>query len=225
MTHFLARLVERARGTAERVEPLIVSRFTSSDLSGSNTVSEITTEVEAPAAATPASESKPAAASPSSELKPVPPRAKQALVQNIPLSPRAETPHTAEGKVEIVREPLLVQQRPKDPQPLVVRQTQIERQVLEYPSVPAVLEEQSAPPKTRRPKSPTPAQPSPRRDHVAFSFAPEPREQAPVVRVTIGRIDVRAAPTPAPPPRKPARQAGPTLTLDAYLNERKEGRR
>jgi hypothetical protein len=27
MTHFLARLVERARGTAPRVEPILVPRF------------------------------------------------------------------------------------------------------------------------------------------------------------------------------------------------------
>ena len=44
MTHFLARLVERARGTAPHVEPLIAPRF------ASDPPMEITTEVEWPAA-------------------------------------------------------------------------------------------------------------------------------------------------------------------------------
>jgi hypothetical protein len=224
MTHFLAQLAERARGTAPRVKPLIVSRFARSDLSGGNTVSEITTEIEAPAAATPASESKSAAATPR-ESKPVPPRAEQTVVENTPLSPPAETLHAGEGKTEIVREPLLVRLIPKHSQPLVVRQTQIGRQVLEHSPGPAFLEKRPAKPRTRRMKSQIPAQQLLQREHIAFSFAPEPRYQAPIVRVTIGRIDVRATPTPAPQRHDAVRQVGPTLTLDAYLKERKEGRR
>jgi hypothetical protein len=225
MTHFLARLAERARGTAPRVEPLIVPHFAPSDLSGSHTVSEITTEIEAPAAATPASESKPAAATPLSQSKPVPRRARQALVENTPQTPPAETLDAEERRIEIVPEPLLIPQLPKHSQPLVVRQTQIERQVLEHPSGRVVLGREPAKPKTRRTKSQTPAQRPLPREHVAFSFAAEPRDQAPIVRVTIGRIDVRAAPPPAPPPRKAVQPAPPALTLDAYLKERKEGRR
>jgi len=47
---------------------------------------------------------------------------------------------------------------------------------------------------------------------------------APVIRVTIGRIDVRAVLPPAQPPRQttPAR---PKLTLDEYLKQRNGGRR
>ena len=110
-------------------------------------------------------------------------------------------------------------------QPLVVGQTQIERQVLKHTSVPAVLVKQLAKTNTRRPKSQTPAQQPLSRDHVSFSYVAESRDQAPVVRVTIGRIDVRVAPTPALSPRKPVRQVGPTLTLEAYLKERKEALR
>jgi hypothetical protein len=48
--------------------------------------------------------------------------------------------------------------------------------------------------------------------------------EPPVVRVTIGRIEVRAE-TPASSPRKTSAPARPTLSLDTYLKERKEGRR
>lgn len=53
----------------------------------------------------------------------------------------------------------------------------------------------------------------------------EPRDHAPIVRVTIGRIEVRAAPAPTPTRRKPVNRPTPKLTLDAYLKSRREGRR
>jgi hypothetical protein len=214
MTHFLARLAERARGTVPRVEPLIASHLAPSDLSGSDTVSEITTEIEARAPAKLPSESKPV----SRPAGPVP-------AENATQSLAAEPTSAEEGNIEIPPEPLLIPQVPQHSQPLVVRQTQIERQVVEHRSGSAAFEKQPPKPKTRRRKSHEPAQQPLPREHIAFSFAPEPRVQAPIVRVTIGRIDVRAAPTPAPSPRKPVGQVGPTLTLDAYLKERKEGRR
>jgi hypothetical protein len=49
-------------------------------------------------------------------------------------------------------------------------------------------------------------------------------EQPPIVRVTIGRIDVRATP-PAVPSRKSSTRSEPKLTLDAYLKSRREGTR
>ena len=42
MSHFLARLVERARGTAARVEPIVAPRF------APTAIVEIASEVEAP---------------------------------------------------------------------------------------------------------------------------------------------------------------------------------
>jgi hypothetical protein len=64
------------------------------------------------------------------------------------------------------------------------------------------------------PKAPAPAEPT---------AAPKP---TPTIKVTIGRIEVRAIMPPAPPaPRtKPAR-TGPTLSLEDYLKQRNEGRR
>jgi hypothetical protein len=49
-------------------------------------------------------------------------------------------------------------------------------------------------------------------------------DRAPVVRITIGCIDVRAGPAPAASQRRPASEK-PALTLDAYLKSRKEGAR
>jgi hypothetical protein len=57
-----------------------------------------------------------------------------------------------------------------------------------------------------------------------FSLLPErEREEAPIVHVTIGRIEVRAAPTAVTRARKPPRRPAPAMTLDAYLKSRKEG--
>ncbi|HEY4588516.1 MAG TPA: hypothetical protein VII86_04790, partial [Thermoanaerobaculia bacterium] len=61
---------------------------------------------------------------------------------------------------------------------------------------------------------------------------PSPRAEAgpaaapasePTIRVTIGRIEVRAA-APAPPPAPAPRPAAPRLTLEDYLRRRREER-
>jgi len=46
----------------------------------------------------------------------------------------------------------------------------------------------------------------------------------PAVRITIGRIEVRAAPPPPPPPRPSERTAPQALSLEDYL-DRRHGRR
>lgn len=57
--------------------------------------------------------------------------------------------------------------------------------------------------------------------------APEPApEPAPMIRVTIGRVEVRAIMPAAPaPPRSTPARATPSLSLDEYLRLRTEGRR
>ncbi len=47
---------------------------------------------------------------------------------------------------------------------------------------------------------------------------------APVIRVSIGRIDVRAE-LPAPAPHAPPKQRAPTMSLDEYAKLRAEGQR
>lgn len=64
------------------------------------------------------------------------------------------------------------------------------------------------------------AVPSPRAPSAETGTAPAAE---PVIRVTIGRIEVRAA-APAPPPAPAPRPAGPRLSLEDYLRRRGEGR-
>jgi hypothetical protein len=64
-------------------------------------------------------------------------------------------------------------------------------------------------------------EPSPLGRDVPRSAAPT-SEPAPTVRVTIGRIEVRAAP---PTPVVATARRGPALSLKDYLVERREGRR
>jgi hypothetical protein len=53
----------------------------------------------------------------------------------------------------------------------------------------------------------------------------EAASSTPTIRVTIGRIDVRAITPPAPPPRPKQARPGPTLSLDDYARQRKGGER
>jgi hypothetical protein len=229
MTHFLSRLVDRARGTALRVEPIIAPRFAPTDLLGAEILPEITTEIESPAA------------SPPSGPKPVPPRTETRSVEEKRSSRAADAHDAEETRIEIVMEPLLVPQVQERVHSLVVRHADTPREILEESRGTAAAQLQVAKSKSPRGTAAA-AQPVAKRQSQrgnlkrstlsplkqgddALRFPAEPRAQAPIVRVTIGRIEVRAAPAPAPPPRKPARAPGPVLTLDAYLKSRKEGAR
>lgn len=62
-------------------------------------------------------------------------------------------------------------------------------------------------------------QPAPQPEPLVASAA----TTAPGVRVSIGRVDVRAAPAPATPARPAPRPANPALSLHDYLRERNRG--
>ncbi|HEX9990083.1 MAG TPA: hypothetical protein VGE45_16620 [Chloroflexia bacterium] len=96
------------------------------------------------------------------------------------------------------------------------------------------LVQQAAPPVaiTPRPASerivPVPQESNPRMTHPAGTMSPArhgartqppPPPAPPTIRVSIGRIEVRAVMPPAPTPA-PAPPAAPMLTLEAYLRER-----
>jgi hypothetical protein len=84
------------------------------------------------------------------------------------------------------------------------------------PSMPLPVRPQATP-------SLEPPQPSPTERRAADSESPP---ATPIIRVSIGRIDVRAVVLPAPPaPRPSPVRRGPALTLDDYLKQRSEGRR
>jgi hypothetical protein len=207
MSHFLVRLVERARGTVPQVEPIIAPRFAAAP------INEILSEIEATAPV----KSREAHAA----------RGKGAAEQEIVRRENGRTRPDAIQDEEVNAPPeperLLVPpeiSKPEGANPVVRRtlEQEIERAA---PAHRASLRERAS-----RPGSPEPA--------TTFGFGPRQRErfvpnesieERPIVRVTIGRIDVRAT---SPPPARPAKSAprpGPKLTLDGYLKERKEGTR
>lgn len=61
------------------------------------------------------------------------------------------------------------------------------------------------------------------RPRAAWEEGPVGQASEPTVRVTIGRIEVRAT-APAPPPTPAARPTGPRLSLEEYLRRRNGGR-
>jgi hypothetical protein len=53
----------------------------------------------------------------------------------------------------------------------------------------------------------------------------EAAQGPPTIRITIGRVEVRAVQSPSAAPAQPAPRPGPALSLEAYLKERNEARR
>jgi hypothetical protein len=212
MSHFLARLVERARGTAARVEPLGTPRFAPTP------IVEIASEVETP-----------------------PPewRDQQPKVKEVS-SPRAVVQQEDPAKKA---EPKIPRAPDKSPLPPEIVATDSEPETLVAPESTAVVrrpqardrpaplvkngavkKESVAPPPAKRPLPVTPFTTRSRIFERDLLTPNESSEQPPIVRVTIGRIDVRATP-PAAPSRKSSTRSEPKLTLDAYLKSRREGTR
>jgi hypothetical protein len=210
MTHFLDRLVDRARGEAPRVEPLLTPRFASSAFTEAAEEKEVAPDTR--------SERLSADDSPPSRA-PAEPVEKTDL--NNPLLVRPERvptdplPKTPEQPIEIVRETLLVPlQNPEPNSPLLVRQMLAQSHETGIPGAPV----SPLTPATNRESKQS-------RDRTPTVPPNESAEERPIVRVTIGRIEVRAVTPPAPAPRQAARPPVPKLTLDDYLKSRNEGAR
>jgi hypothetical protein len=218
MSHFLARLVERARGTAPRVEPIIAPRFApapqgeiSEEVTMPPLLGEFTDEVSTLTRATPLE------MPPGTPANPAPhPHARQETSSATPFEVAED------DSTEMVRETLL-----------------LPSETPELPPAPAARQRKSTTDKTVLPKRPALA-PQPQRRLFIQQTTREPRSlvsahspavpnesisEPPIVRVTIGRIDVRATSAPAAPTRKTPPPSAPKLTLDAYLKARKEGAR
>ncbi|HEY2800172.1 MAG TPA: hypothetical protein VGI85_06235 [Chthoniobacterales bacterium] len=213
MTHFLTRLVERTRGGAPKVEPVIAPRFAAAPLP------EIATELETAAPAP--HEGREKETTHSTRRPPGENDQSKAIEKTDNL--REERPETAPQSLlvplaQLVEETSLRSRWPRGSESLP-------RDVL--PHVRAAV----TPPIVRRDNHHSrsaQAEPSPRSALAANSLDPAnelPSNEAPIVHVTIGRIEVRATPAATPAPRKPSRTTPPKLTLDAYLKERREGRR
>ncbi len=221
MTHFLGRLVERARGTAPRVEPIIAPRFAPTP------VAEIATEHET----SPSGRGAPQKTKATNGIREAVVRQEEPVTEAPRPRAAIREPEEREETVEAAPQTLLVPlPRPDNdevaPRPNWTRESEsLRRDVLPH------VQSAAAPPLVRRanhqPRS-TMARPSDR-SGVSASSVTFPNESAanepPIVRVTIGRIEVHAAPAPAAPARKPPARSQPKLTLDAYLKARKEGAR
>jgi hypothetical protein len=211
MSHFLARLVERARGTASRVEPIVAPRFAPTP------IVEIASELE-----TPPQER--------SDQRPT--------VEEI-LSPRAVVQQEAPAEKA---EPKVLRESeksslPQQPAKLLVpvEMSAVDSTVFVRPSpsidrpVPAVKNgmvrrNSFTASQSKRPRPATPLTGTSRNLERDLLTPNESSEQPPIVRVTIGRIDVQATP-PAVPLQKSSTHSEPKLTLDAYLKSRREGTR
>ena len=227
MNHFLARLVDRTRGTAPQVEPLIAPRFAPTP------VTEFATGVET----LPPKHSREAQNTSQNEAP------AQKIVRQEIEPRRAKESRSNEPAAAAEAEELLVRREiPVSPPPASIVRRIGPDDVVVSPRTKGKEPKQSLPERaTPRPGSATPttahaaenvlagigdpARPSATR--VTFPARRQPNElqaEPPIVRVTIGRIEVRAE-TPPPPARKSPPRSKPTLSLDAYLKERKEGRR
>lgn len=225
MSHFLARLVERARGTVVRVEPIVAPRFAPTP------IVEIASEVETPRPER--GDQQPTVEEISSLRAVVQQEAptKKAEPKTLPESDNSS--HAAPSRFTLAHKASL----PQRPEKLLVP---VEMNAMDSMAFvrPSPSADQSVPTVkngtvTRnsfaisRSKRPQPATPPTTTSRIFERdlLTPNGRsEQPPIVRVTIGRIDVRATP-PAVPSRKPSARSEPKLTLDAYLKSRKEGAR
>lgn len=198
MTPYLARLVDRARGSTPRVKPIVASRFAPNGGGLSEVIEERSAE-RAPRERAPVERAQTAAdtslppRTSENSFESHPPEAAEREPSGDFETSRTRTDHAPNRQ----RDSDLVPEQFRPPGP-----NRIER--IAAPEIPAVASQ---------------------RDHDRTRSSAEPVEPAPVVRVTIGRIDVRAAPEAGSARRPTARAAGPKLTLDAYLKSREEGAR
>ena len=225
MSHFLARLVERALGTAARVEPIVAPRF------APTAIVEIASEVETPRPERgdqqPTIEEKSSPRAVPDQEAPAKKAEPKILRESEKSSHAATSRFTPAHKSSLPQQPeKLLFPREKS----VVNSTAIVRPSLSGDSpVPTmkngmVRRNSFTPSRSKRPRPPTPLTTTSWNFEHDLLTPNESPGQPPIVRVTIGRIDVRATP-PAAPSRKSSTRSEPKLTLDAYLKSRREGTR
>ena len=211
MTHFLARLVDRARGSVPRVEPIVAPRFAPAP------VAEFPSEYEAPQETKATNGTREAFVR---EEEPATDRPR--LRKEKPASKETEE---REETVEAAPQTLLVPLERTDGDGVLPRPHQthgsesIRSDVLPHvrsAAVPTIVRRVGHPGRSANLRS---------TDRLSVSPNESTANELPIVRVTIGRIEVRAEPAPAPAPRKVSSRSEPKLTLDAYLKSRKEGAR
>jgi hypothetical protein len=242
---FLGRLAERSLGVGQIVRPRVAPLFAPRPL-----VVEEVREVESEAPPPPRPrppvaepEAEPAAAVPA-RVEHAPPPVVSPVVEASETEPHVREVERVEDVHEIVVErvvagtepvpPVAVGTAPEGPRPAVQEPEPVEpsRGLRPEPTPrPTRTVERRPPARTVvRAAEPAPSPPEPHEswlepppatlDRPLASLAPPPTEP-PVVRVTIGRVDVRAVLPPPAAERTPPKRA-PRLTLEEYL---REGRR
>lgn len=246
MSDFFTRLVERSLGVGEVVRPRLGSLFEPRGAAAAPLVEEsLEVEVEraTPAPAEPKREPEPRSSFPrptEQEPKHEPVGTLQQSVTRPP--PAAELPHRERTRLEVERtretqsqtgfaaaqeeaSPLPTPLPGHAPEPRLTLQQSVTKSDRETPAPPetVVVREhvlrrtQLAPGRLEPHESwlEPPAQPAQRPLPAA---PPAAVVEPPVVRVTIGRVDVRAVLPPGPAERRPLRRR-PNMTLDEYLRD------
>jgi hypothetical protein len=243
MSDFLGRLAERQLAATPGVLPRVPPRFAPS------APTALSANLAPPLAAPPVQ--PPASGTDASHTIVKELRVEQApaspLVPARPARPReSEQPASVESNV-VPKHRAAADRRQEATAPPPVRRTEIiERFVPARPRVEAaassepaarvVVDRRPEPAEThRRADARVPVMPSPLVPPKADSPAmppsapaearPADRDDSPVVKVTIGRVEVRAVAPPAPVRERRAAPARPRMSLEEYLERRHGGRR
>ena len=246
MNDYLQALVERARGEARTVRPLLAPRFAPTPQT-----EDLELDVEVPAAAPrAAAEAPPARASGAADAAgPQPADAPPPAPRRRAVADPEPSLESRRGVPADSREPADDDELPHAPQPSTVLQVAetthvVERHVVEETTrraseasapVEATVERVLAP-EAREPAAPErpAASSAPAEAALPVGVLEEPggddaaETEAQTVVVSIGRIEVsadRPGAPPAPAPAPARSWAGPRLSLDDYLRERSGGRR
>lgn len=232
MSDFLTRLASRARGTAPVAQPLIPSTFTpTAEPDGISAVSEFSeaeagnerdvpipdSVVDSPQARTQSPSTLPNTHG--SSVRPDPP-ADPRESRNVeaghaePLAPRSPEPVRASAELAVAAAPI--------PAPKIRLGDSIpRREAVPIAAASSAHEISGTIPDSR-------AVPLARNsgDRAARPVAPiASKPPAPIIRVTIGRVDVRAEFPAQAAPAARRRAEAPSLSLDDYLKLRNEGKR
>ena len=232
MTDYFTRLAERSLGITEGIQPLIAPRFAPLD-DQTLTAHEPTTsalESTPPIAPRPRGDASPLDTTPVSRKRPTAEPAHVGPQTREPIARVETTPAFAETAP--VASLLLPDgpRRPLDesiPAPHSLPSS-AELPPVPIPAAPAAPELAKTPPVSSAihslAESVTDRPATPVADRGEEHAIPEREPPSPIVRVTIGRIEVRAV-SPVPPPTRtpPAKPPGPRLTLESYLRARSEG--
>ena len=211
MSHFLARLFDRARGTAPCVEPLVAPRFAPAPIFEGASEVETTPPLRRDQKPTPEEKSSP-----------------RAIVQQEPPAEKAAATIGRESERSSLPQPPVkllvpVEMSAVDSTVFVRRLKSDDRPV---PAVKNGVMRRNpfTASRSKGPRTATSLTTTSRNLERGLLAPNESSEEPPIVRVTIGRIDVRATP-PSVPSRKSSTRSEPKLTLEAYLKARKEGKR